>query len=602
MTNLSEILFTFRVKEKILRHSGYKKTKNRFIFLNCSMLPIQTQSNMHAATLPPNEKERLADLLSYNILDSEEESDYNHLVELASLICQCDLSVINFIDADRQWGKAKYGLDDTTAPRKISMCAHTILQNDVLLVEDTLQDERFADNPFTTEGGIRFYAGTPIKSESGYNIGSLCVCDTKPRHLDEQQKEALKQLSRHAAVLLEIRKKNKTLEELAKAERLAKEEAEKARKAQEEFLSTMSHEIRTPLNGIIGMVNILQAEAPREEQKDYLDTLQFASKNLLCIVNDILDHNKIISGQFSLEELPFQLPQLIKEVKKPHAIKATEKGISLDVEVAAGVPEWVVSDPTRLTQILNNLLGNAVKFTMKGSVTLRVSTAGKEGSSTCVRFEVNDTGIGFSKAEGDRIFEKFAQANSGITRQFGGTGLGLSITKKLVRLMGSEIQCQSKVNEGSCFSFDLLLKAVHKSTVDVANTLQPDAGQLKVLIAEDNAINILVTRKMLQNRNIEADVAFNGQEAIDKIGSNQYDLVLMDVQMPVMDGITTIKKLRAEKRFDGPVILLTADAFINSKNEVASWGFDDFLLKPFGADDLYRKIGQLVPNHFIVGA
>jgi CheY-like chemotaxis protein len=346
------------------------------------------------------------------------------------------------------------------------------------------------------------------------------------------------------------------------------------------------------------MVTILQNEAPKEEQKDYIDTLQFASKNLLCIVNDILDHNKIMSGQFSLEEVPFQLPQLIREVKKQHSIKAAEKGISLTVQLTPDVPEWIMADPTRLTQVLNNLLGNAVKFTMKGGVTLNVSLMRREGDVACVRFEVKDTGIGFNKAEAARIFEKFSQANNSITRQFGGTGLGLSITKKLVRLMGSEIHCQSKVDEGSCFSFDLLLKAVPAKTVETVNTLQPDAGQLKVLIAEDNAINILVTRKMLQKWNIEVDVAFNGKEAIEKIGHEHYDLVLMDVQMPVMDGITTIKKLRAEKLYDGPVILLTADAFINSNNEVASWGFDDFLLKPFNAQDLYRKIGQLVPHQF----
>lgn len=548
---------------------------------------------MVAAPHPHNENERLAALYSYNILDSKDEEDYNQLVELASLICHSDMSLINFIDLTRQWGKAKYGMDDTAAPRKISMCAHTILQNDVLLVEDTLLDERFADNPFTTEGGIRFYAGAPIQSENGHNIGTICVCDSYPRTLDEKQKQALKHLSRQAAILLETRRKNKELQQFAQAERELKEKAEAARKAQEQFLSTMSHEIRTPLNGVIGMVNILQAENPRPDQKEYIETLQFASKNLLCIVNDILDYNKISSGNLSLEQLPFNLHHLMQDIKKSHLPKALEKGIQLCLHIGEGTPEGVKADPTRLTQILHNLIGNAVKFTLQGRVDIFLQPVKNEEEAVTLRFEIKDTGIGFDEANAGLLFEQFSQANGSITRKFGGTGLGLAITKKLVEQMESFITVKSKPGKGSTFSFDIRLQKATLVAAQKKETDYPAPAKLRVLIAEDNAINIMITRKFLQNRNIEVDVAYNGKEAIDKILLSHYDLVLMDVHMPVMDGITTIKRLREEKIFTCPVILLTADAFINANNEVSSWGFNDYLLKPFNAADLYTRISRL---------
>lgn len=552
---------------------------------------------MIAAPLSQSEKQRLQDLYSYNILDTEEESDFTHLVELASLICQCKMSVINFIDLTRQWGKAKYGLADTEAPREISMCAHTILQNDVMLVEDTLLDNRFCDNPFTTEGGIRFYAGAPIRSEKGYHLGSICVCDTKPRTLNDEQKEALMRLARQAAILLEVRKKNLELQKSARVERLLKEKAEAARKAQEQFLSTMSHEIRTPLNGIIGLTNILQTENPKPEQQEYLETLQFASKNLLYLVNDILDYNKIAAGKLSTEEVPFNLKKLVEDIRRSHLPKAQEKGISLNLNCGANIPAMVKGDPNRLTQVLNNLIGNAVKFTLQGGVSLNTKMVKQEGDSITVLFDVTDSGIGFEQGRASRLFEPFSQAHKGISRQFGGTGLGLSITKKLLELMGSSIQVKSALGKGSCFSFVLPLKTVQaiQSAKENATNTSTNFSQLKILIAEDNAINIMVTRKILQKVGVEVATAYNGKEAVERIATNQYNLVLMDVQMPVMDGIAAIKKLRGENIYSGPVILLTADALINS-SEVLTWGFDDLLLKPFDADELYQKIEKLVKH------
>jgi CheY-like chemotaxis protein len=355
----------------------------------------------------------------------------------------------------------------------------------------------------------------------------------------------------------------------------------------------MSHEIRTPLNGIIGMVNILQAENPKHEQKEYLESLQFASKNMLCLVNDILDHNKIASGKLTLEEVPFHLHRLVQDIKRSHLPKAVEKGIALSVVLEPGVPELVKADPTRLTQVLNNLVGNAVKFTLKGGVTVTAKPVGNREDAVAVRFEVRDTGIGFDKTEAGKLFCDYSQANDSISRQFGGTGLGLVISQKLAKLMGSGITATSTLGIGSCFSFEVWLKNSQPAPEEEAKESTTGPSKMSVLIADDNALNILVTRKMLQQQNMEVDVAYNGREAVEKVQSAMYDLVLMDAQMPVMDGLAAIRQFRKEKLYSGPVILLTADAFINNSNEVHSWGFDDYLLKPFSAEDLYRKISAV---------
>jgi signal transduction histidine kinase len=414
--------------------------------------------------------------------------------------------------------------------------------------------------------------------------------------LDEKQVQALKHLTRQAAILLETRKKNKELQRLALSERELKEKAEAAREAQEQFLSTMSHEIRTPLNGVIGMVNILQSESPKPEQKEYLETLQFASKNLLCIVNDVLDYNKISAGHLLLEEVSFDLHLLLQDIRRSHLPNAMKKGIGLFLYLDEALPGTVKADPTRLTQVLNNLVGNAVKFTPEGKVDVVVKPVKVEGDAVTVSFSVQDTGIGFEEEKAASLFEQFSQAHVGITRKFGGTGLGLSITKKLLALMGSDIYATSTPGKGSSFSFELTLQTEPAGpTAKPADFPEPCQLQnKKVLIADDNAINILVTRKMLQRWEMSTEVAYNGKDALEKIQSGPYDLVLMDAQMPVMDGITTVKQMRARNLFSGPVILLTADAFINAKDEVRSWGFDDYLLKPFTADQLFGKICRLM--------
>jgi CheY-like chemotaxis protein len=347
------------------------------------------------------------------------------------------------------------------------------------------------------------------------------------------------------------------------------------------------------------MVNILQNECPKPEQRDYIDTLQFAAKNLLSVVNDVLDFNKIAAGKISLEEVEFNLPKLVQDIRKAHLPNANAKGISLVVDMAAGIPERVKADPTRLTQILNNLVGNAVKFTLQGCVTIRLKSCQNTGEKIAVLFNVEDTGIGISEDQKAVIFEQFSQANESITRQFGGTGLGLTITKQLLQLMGSSINVHSKPGEGSCFSFELPMAAAAATACHQTEiTARKHFNHLRILLAEDNAINILVTKKMLQKVGATIDVAHNGQEVVDMVSSTAYDVILMDMQMPVMDGMATVKVLRQEKQFTGPVVLLTADAFINHHKDVCAAGFSDYLLKPFGAEELYQKLEVLTNPSF----
>ncbi len=389
----------------------------------------------------------------------------------------------------------------------------------------------------------------------------------------------------------------KNQEELIKA----KQVAENAKDLQSQFLSNMSHEIRTPMNGIIGITRILQNTKLNEEQQKYMNAVRRSADNLMVIINDILDFSKIEAGKLTIEDTQFVLKEQLNVLEEIINHKLKEKDIYLKYNVSPEVPNTLIGDPVRLNQILLNLVGNAIKFTHKGGITLDIQKIHENEGFLSVQFDVRDTGIGIPEDKLDSIFSSFTQASSSTTRKFGGTGLGLTISKQLVELQQGEIWVTSTEGEGSTFSFTITYKrdkseAHQKAVQKVESVNLNKLGKLKVLLVEDHAINQMLAIKVLEDWNFEVDLAENGVEAVSKAGDNAYDVILMDISMPEMDGYEAsrrIRKFKSEMR-EVPIIAMTASALKGESNKCINAGMNDYITKPFDPDNLLKKISTQV--------
>ncbi|HMQ05932.1 MAG TPA: response regulator [Saprospiraceae bacterium] len=683
-----------------------------------------------------NDTNRLKTLLAHNIIDTPQEREFDQLAEIISMICKMPIAIISLIDDKRQWYKANIGMGINEVPIEDTICQHTLVEEDLLEIENTSIDPRVSSSPHVNvSNGIRYYAGVPLTADNGYHIGTVCVLDYKPRHLTVAQKKILKMLAELAMKLIKARSQNKKLEtELEsilrsnieeKAQKIKLRESEykqlfdainlssgimefnpegiilsvnnnflkmsgyefddlmgkhhnillpekdkelnllfwtmlqsgkfqtgryqrlskdntpfwiqasynpvmdlnkkikkiikiaqdisleiKAEKSLQEakdlavelnmqkdqFIANISHELRTPITSILGFTELLLEEEKDKVKFHHLHTIKEASETLLHLISDILDLSKIESGQFIIELIPFQLRESILNIISMMQEKAKRKGLQLRYKVDKNVPNKLIGDKHKLSQILLNLIGNAIKFSNQGSIEISVGTDSESSNDPIhLKFSVSDTGIGIDPNNLDLIFERFVQAEVHTTRQFGGTGLGLNICKHLVEMQGGSISVQSTLGKGSTFTFIIPYSLDRRKNIKKISAPQPEIQTIKpgkILVCEDNAMNQRLVNHILAKEGFEVTIASNGTEGINLFKKNSFDVILMDLQMPEKDGYATTFELRNQLRSNVPIIALTANGMDAEYEKCIKAGMNDFLSKPFTKKDLLSKINK----------
>ena len=566
---------------------------------------------MISAPPPANETARLAALERYGVLDTVAEKSFDDLVALASYICGTPISLLSLIDADRQWFKARHGLDTSETPRSLAFCAHAIRQPEIpLVVNNALEDERFHDNPLVAgEPNIRFYAGAPLVAPDGFALGTLCVIDTQPRTLTAEQLDALRALSRQAIAQLELRRQtialelrldelNAAQEELHRAKRVA----EAATAAKSQFVANMSHEIRTPLNAVIGYAQLLTSDAEANalpaQTIDYLRTIERGGKTVSDIINNLLQLSKIEAGKIERFEEDVPLRAFFQELYELQLAEASKRGVLWRFEPGPGLASTVRLDRTKVAQIVLNLTGNALKFTPAG----KAAVLAADWSAGTLKIDVRDEGIGIAPERQAAVFQPFEQAELSTTRTYGGTGLGLTIVRSLAELMGGTVNLESTVGRGSTFHVQLSAPSIAATGAAAPAASSGECAKFRpgtrIVLAEDDPVSQKLMKLLLGKLGLEVHVAPDGRRAVELVKEVMPDLVLMDMHMPEMDGPEAIRTLREDPTAPHPpVVILSANVFSDQQSsELARQGVAAFLTKPVNRVQLQEVLTRLLPR------